>query len=222
MLDWLVVWGVNSTVGFVFKPILEALAKELKDLAKDAAKDWVKDLFKDCLKDRFEKVVQLMSKDPLDIAAGKALKEFLQLVQQELEDADLDEQELQQYIKPLEQFIKNKSVKKTLGSAFQEDCKVIDTKTLAQTWNNLNLLSLPDDFNWEKVAKRYLRKVKAIIRESDDLRKILDSQAWEEIAKNTKEMAGIAPDFDLLTYQETILEKYGNLKLESIDSSGYI
>ena len=33
MFDWLALWGVTQAVGFVFKPILE-------DLAKDAAKDW--------------------------------------------------------------------------------------------------------------------------------------------------------------------------------------
>ncbi len=222
MLDWLVVWGVTSAVRFVFKPILEDLAKELKDLAKDATKDWVKDLFKDCLKDRFEKVVQLMSKEPLDIAAGKALKEFLQMVQDGLEYAGLEEQqELRQYIKPLKQFIKNKSVQEILGSAFQEDCEVLDTRTLAQTWKDLNLPSLPDEFNWEKVGKRYLKNVKEIIRESDDLRKILDSQALEEIAQNTKEMAGIVPDFDLIKYRDGIKERYANLKLESLDTSGY-
>lgn len=42
MLDWLVVWGVTQAAGFVFKPILE-------DLAKDATKDWAKDLLKGCL-----------------------------------------------------------------------------------------------------------------------------------------------------------------------------
>ena len=71
MVDWLAVWGVANAVGFVFKPILE-------DLAKDAAKDYTKDLFKDCLKS----VLRLPKKEPLDIAAGTALTEFLQLVQQ--------------------------------------------------------------------------------------------------------------------------------------------
>jgi len=31
MIEWLEIWGVTSAVGFLFKPILE-------DLAKDAAK----------------------------------------------------------------------------------------------------------------------------------------------------------------------------------------
>ena len=35
MIDWLVIWGVTEGVGFVFKPILE-------DLAKDTAKDYIK------------------------------------------------------------------------------------------------------------------------------------------------------------------------------------
>ncbi len=209
-MDWLVVWGVTQAVELAFKPILEELATE-------ATKDWVKDFFKDCLKN----VIRLPSKGHLDISAGKALKEFLQLVQKELKDADLDEQELHKYIKPLKQFIKNKSVKETLGSAFQEDCKVIDTEILAKTWKNLQLLSLPDEFDWEFVGKQYKREVKKIIRNSDELRKILDSQTLGEIEQHAKEFAGIAPDFDLINYREGIQERYANLKLESLDTSGY-
>ena len=210
MLDWLAVWGVSSAVGLVFKPILE-------DLAKDATKDWAKDL----LKDSFKNVLRLPSKEPVDIAAGKALKEFLQLVQDELEDADLPEAELKQYIKPLKQFIKDKSVKEILGSAFKDDCQVLDAATLAKTWTQLNLRSLPDGFEWERVAKRYVKKVKAIVRESDELRALLDSQKLEGIEQNTKELAGIAPEFDLRRYQEGLQERYGNLNLDSLDTSVY-
>lgn len=93
MVDLLVVWGVMQAVGFVFRPILV-------DLAKDAAKDFAKDFFKDSLKS----VLRLPSQEPLQVAAGKAIKEFLQLVQQELEDADLDAKEIQQqYLKPFQQ-----------------------------------------------------------------------------------------------------------------------
>lgn len=149
MIDWLFVWGVTQAVGFTFKPILE-------ELAKDATKDFTKDLFKDCLKN----VLKLPSKEPLNIAAGKALKEFLQLMQQELEDAELDKQCIKQYINPLRQFIKNKSVAEILGSAFRKDYRVFDTRTLAQTWQVLNLSLLPDKFDWEQVAKRYQKKSK--------------------------------------------------------------
>jgi len=210
MVDWLAVWGVANAVGFVFKPILE-------DIAKDAAKDYTKDFFKDCLKS----FLRLPKKEPLDIAAGKALKEFLQLVQQELEDADLPEGELQLYTKPLKHFINNKAVKEILGSAFNNDCQVLDTGTLAKTWNDLNLRSLPNEFDWEPVAKRYLKKVKAIIRDSDELRSLLDSHNLEAAQESIKEIAGIPTDFDLNRYREGIQEQYGNLKLESLDTSGY-
>ena len=210
MVDLLIAWGVTQAVGFAFKPILE-------DLAKDATKDWAKDIFKDSLKN----VLRLPEKEPLDIAAGEALKEFLQLVQDELEEADLSEEQLKAYTKPLKEFIKDKSVKEILGSAFNDDCQVLDTKTLTKVWYQLNLLSLPNDFDWERVGKRYLKKVRSIVRESDELRSILDSRNLEVIQQNTKELVGIVPEFDLRRYQEGLQERYSNLNLDSLDTSVY-
>ncbi|WP_371819360.1 hypothetical protein [Tolypothrix sp. PCC 7910] len=100
IVDWLVIWGVTQAVGFAFKPILE-------DLAKDAAKDWAKDLLKGIPKQLLEKI----KREDIEIAAGKALKEFFQLMQQELEDADLETDQIKQYTKPLKKFINHKSVK---------------------------------------------------------------------------------------------------------------
>jgi predicted NACHT family NTPase len=201
-------WGVTQAVGFAFRPIME-------DLAKDAAKDWAKDLFKE----RFNKVLHLLDKDPLRIAAGKALKEFLQLVQEELQNAKITQEELQQYIQPLKQFINDKSVKKTLGSAFNEDCQYLDVE-LAQAWNELKLLALPNDFDWLLVGKLYQRKVKAIILESPELRNLFDSQNLQAAQESLQEIAGISPDFDLKKYQEGIQEQYGNLRLDSLDTDG--
>ncbi|MDY7002806.1 MAG: HEAT repeat domain-containing protein [Cyanobacteriota bacterium] len=205
MVEWLAIWGVTQAVGFVFKPILE-------DLAKDAAKDYAKDFFKSSIGN----VIKGLNREPLQKAMGKAIKEFLELIQQELEYADLDETQLKQYIKPLKQFIKNPDVAKTLGSALQNEVKVLDTKTLATIGNEINL-SLPNNFNWGRVGKLYLKKAKAIRIESDELRKILDSENLDKLANQNTE---IKPEFDLEKYQEGIREQYGNLKLESLDTSG--
>ncbi|GET44195.1 putative signal transduction protein containing Nacht domain [Microseira wollei NIES-4236] len=62
--------------------------------------------------------------------------------------------------------------------------------------------------------------MKAIYRESDELRSLLDSQSQEQTARNTKELAGIVADFNLGKYQESIQEKYGKLKLDSLDTTG--
>jgi len=201
--DMLVAWGVTQAVGFAFKPVLE-------ELAKDAVKDYTKDFFKSSL----GKVIRLPEKEPLQKAAGKALKEFLELVQQELEDA---EKEVKEYIKPLKKFVKDKTVAETLGSAFENHRQFIETQTLSKTWQDLNLLSLPDEFSWERVAKRYLKKAKAILREDEELRNILDSENLEIIAGAVE----VQPEFDLRKHQEGIRERYANLNLESLDASGY-
>lgn len=212
MVDWLLLWGATQAIGVLVYPILQ-------DLAKEGAKDFTKDFFKDSLKH-----VVLREKDPRNIAAGKAIKEFLQLVQQELKDADVSEAQLQQYTQPLKEFISDKSVKESLGSAFKDDCQALDPKTLAKTWYQLNLLpSLPEEFDWELVGKLYRKKVKAIIRELPELRTVLDSENLESIQQNTKESAGIVPEFDLRIYQEGLQKRYGNLNLDldGLSTTGY-
>ena len=208
-MEWMVIWGATQAAGFIFKPILE-------DLAKESAKDYAKDFFKDCLK----KVIKLPEKDEQKEAYGKALTQFLQFFQQELDDADYQEIQIKQYLEPLKRFIEKPEVAAILGSAFEVDCVSLDTAFLAKTWQDLNLPFLPDEFSWERVSKRYLKKVKAIIQESDKLRPIFAVQTQSQMAENVQELVGIAPDFDLRRYAEGLKEQYGNLKLESLDTTG--
>ncbi|MEQ8538845.1 MAG: HEAT repeat domain-containing protein [Coleofasciculus sp. D1-CHI-01] len=209
MVDWFVVWGVSSLTGFVFREVLAPLAK-------GTLEDYTKDFLKDCIRD----FSGLFEDDTLNTVVGKALKEFLVLVQQELEDAEVSEVEVEEYSPALTKFIHNSSVKGILGSGFQDECSSLDTQGLGNLWYQLNLRSLPEDFDWEQVGKRYLRKVKALIRESPELRQILDSQKLEAIARYTQESAGIIPEFDLRRYQEGLREAYGNLRLDSLDTTG--
>ncbi|MGL5835519.1 MAG: NACHT domain-containing protein, partial [Waterburya sp.] len=226
MVDLLTAWGVTSAAGFIFKPILQDLYQELKELTKDATEDWVKDFFKERLstgsKAGYGKFLSRIHREPLDIAAGKAIKGFLEIIQDCLDDMDLDEQAIANYTDSIKQLLKDKSVRQVLGDPFQEDVSYLDTKTLQETWESLNLLALPDDFDWDKLARKYLKKVKAIYQESDELKEILQIQLQQQTADSLEQIAGIKTDFNLVKYQETILEKYGNLKLESLDSSGYI
>ena len=175
MTDWLVIWEVTQGVGFLFKPILE-------DLAKDAAKDYIKDFFKTSLGNVIK---DLINKEPLQKAIGKAITEFLELVQQELEYADVDENQLKRYISPFERFLKNESVRQTLGSAF--DSKTIDTKILADVAKEI-IPTLPPNFGWSRVAKIYERKVKAIRMNSEELRKILDSENLDKLVNQNDEI----------------------------------
>ncbi|MEG4068745.1 HEAT repeat domain-containing protein [Microcoleus sp. Pol11C2] len=209
MSEWLVIWGVAQGVGILVKPILE-------DLVKDGAKDFAKDFFKDSLKN-----VLFGEKDPRQVAAGKALKKFLGLVEQQLKFCRLPPEEIKLYIKDGKQFINNKSVKEILGKAFESDRESLDATILEQTWSQLNLTSLPQKFKWQTIADQYLVEVQEILFDSKDLRDILEAQNLDNIQKNTQETAGIIPDFDLRQYQEALCERYSNLNLSSVDPNTY-
>ncbi|WP_366557877.1 HEAT repeat domain-containing protein [Okeania sp. SIO1I7] len=207
MIEWLIAWGGSEAVKFIAQEVIG-------ELGKGAAEDYVKDFLKQGLSDA---IGGITNGKVLQKATAQAIKYFLYLVKQELENAELNEGQLKQYDRPLKQFIKNQLILEVLIRAFDNYIKILDTNKLAITWNEINP-PLPDDFDWELVAKQYQRRVKKIIRESDELRKILDSENLDKLANQNTE---IKPDFDLEKYQEGIREQYGNLKLESLDTSGY-
>jgi predicted NACHT family NTPase len=211
MLDLLAIWGVTQAAGLIFKPILE-------DLARDAAKDWAKDL----LKGIPGKIFQKLQKEDIEIAAGKALKEFLQLVQQQLKvRCKLSETEIKDYTKDLKKFISDKLVIEILGKAFDINCESLDAKKLEESWKRLQLQPLPPKFNWQSITEQYLTQVQELLLDSQELHHILELQKLSSIETNIKQLSGVTPDFNLIKYQEGILERYGNVKLDSLDTSGY-
>ena len=107
MIDWLIVWGVTQAAGSVVGSVMQ-------DLATEGAKDYGKEFFKNSL----GKVLRLPEKDVQKEAYGKALKEFLEIFQQQLEMADIDDDQLQIYKQPLKIFIKDETVKPFLGHGF--------------------------------------------------------------------------------------------------------
>jgi hypothetical protein len=209
MIDWLVMWGATQAAGLIVKPILE-------EFAKDTGKDFAKDFFKDALK----KVIHLPEPNILKEAYGKALKEFLQLMEKELSDAKCREEQIREYIQPLKQFVLREDVAANLGRAFELECKSIDTRILNQAWIEITSPSLPEDFDWELVSKLYVRAIKRIINESEKLRSIHAAQAQIEILSGVKDLVGITPEFNLRKYAEGLVEQYGNVKLDSLDTTG--
>ena len=207
MIEFLMTWGASEAVKFIAQEVIG-------ELAKGASEDYVKDFFKQGISDV---IAGINHGKPLQKATAQAIKYFLDLGNQELKNAGLTGNELKQYSKFFKGFVKNQSVLEVLVSAFDQDLKYLDTHKLATTWNEVNS-TLPDDFNWEFLAEQYRRRVKKIIRESDELQAILNSENINKLAKQNKK---IRPDFDFKKYQEGIREEYGNLKLESLDTSGY-
>jgi hypothetical protein len=208
-IDWLIIWGVTKAAGVVVYPILEGLAQ-------DASKDYDKDFFKDCLKN----VIRLPEPDVLKEAYGKALKNFLELIQDELQGVGYTEAIIKQYVPFLKKFIDREEVAAALGMAFNVECKAINTALLVRVWSELNSPYLPEDMNWDFLSKSYIRSVKKIVQNSDKLRLIFEVQTFDKIADAVQEVAGVAPAFDLEKYAEGLREQYGNLKLESLDTTG--
>ncbi|OUL24980.1 hypothetical protein BV372_28395 [Nostoc sp. T09] len=211
MVEWIIGLVANNAVGFLVKAILN------EDFAKEIAKDYAKDFFKSRLKN----FATIFQQAPIQQAVAKALQEFLQQVEEELKFRKLADDDINKFNQPLKQFIYNQSVKEILGQAFDTNCDELDYQTLESIWQDLNLPNLPAKFNWQLVTDRYLRKCHQIISESEDLRELLNTRNFTAIQKNTQETAGIIANFDLRQYQEAIRERYVNLKLDSLDTSGY-
>ncbi|NET56533.1 MAG: NACHT domain-containing protein, partial [Symploca sp. SIO2E6] len=204
-------WGISLQTALVFKDVLLGLGK-------GALEDYVKDFFKDCLKGGVESAKAGVLKKAL----GEALQQFLQIIEEELEFACglFGNQIRDGYELPVGKFIRNQEVKPLLGQAFAKDCRGIDGKKLGKIWRQEHP-TMPAGFDWERVAQQYLREVKRIVKQSPELRGILELEIQEAIEKNTQATAGIIPDFNLKAYQEGLQERYANLNLDSLDTSVY-
>ncbi|MGJ3246777.1 MAG: NACHT domain-containing protein [Elainellaceae cyanobacterium] len=211
VLDILAIVGLKEAGSFLAKDVL-------MPLLRDSLEDYTKDFFKDCIAD----VVGLASQEPAQKAMAEALKAFITLVEDELLYLEVPGTTIRdRYQRPLQQFIKDPDVTPILGRAFEPDCRAIDDDLLEARWEALDLPQLPEGFDWAQIGKQYVREVKGILRSSEELRELLVLHNQEAMRQGIEELVGIPPDFDLRKYQESLREQYGNLKLESLDTTGY-
>jgi hypothetical protein len=108
-----------------------------------------------------------------------------------------------------------------LLKAFEKDCKAIETTILLTLWQESTLRgkpfpTIPEEFDWQRVGSEYLKKVRRIIRETPELRSLLETELLEDIARNTTQLS---PGFDVASYRKSLQCSYGHLKLYAIDST---
>lgn len=158
----------------------------------------------------------------LQKAVGEALKQFLKLVEDELElNCGLSGAEIRDgYEIRIEKFIKDTEVKPLLCKAFEKDCRAIDADKLRAIWVQQYPPAMPTGFDWQQIAKQYVTEVKRIVKNSPELKALLELEIQEAIETTTREIAGIISEFNLENYQQSLLERYGNLQLDSLDTSG--
>jgi HEAT repeat protein len=225
-----------TTIGVLVGPIVG-------DLVQDALKDYVKDFFKDRVKD-----VETLAQKPFARNAVKeSLTAFARLFLQQLAELGLKEKELKPFVKPLQQFVKEKPVRQSLGTAFDANCQQVDVAALSQCWQTVRcgkkpqwkqagtpqwwkdrfpdafygkvLPSVPAGFDWQQLGEAYRQAVTEIVRNDAELREIFDSQNQERAADALETLAGIPKDFDLEGYRDGLLEQYNHLDFGSLDGN---
>ncbi|NJM97012.1 MAG: NACHT domain-containing protein, partial [Phormidesmis sp. RL_2_1] len=210
MTDLLTLAGITASGKFL-------LTEVLGDLAKEALEDYVKDFLKDSLSETLAMSAPL----PLKKAVAESLKAFLELFQDELEYNGLPGALIHhEYAKPLKRLLKDREIKQFLGRAFEHDVKRLEGDVLQAKWQSMAAPKLPEGFDWAQLAKQYVRQVKGLIRGDDTLRQLLELHYQEQQRETLDEILGVPVSFDLKQYQETLREKFGQIKLESLDTTG--
>ncbi len=207
MPDLLTIWLGAQVVGFVFKPILE-------ELARDVAGDWSKDFCSQAWKSVFK------GKDVWTRAAGKALAQFLIEFRTELISAGVAEDECQDYSDDLQTLVSLPAVRETLGEVVTNPQASLNYPLLSQLWNEHGLRLLPSEFRWRALANRYHSSARTIAREFPEIQRLLDSKNLQRIADTVEQAAPLPAGFDLVRFAEGMREKYRRLRLESMDVTG--
>src|SRR5262249_48182404 len=149
MVDWLLLWGVTQATGALVKPVLEDFAK---DVVKDSAKDYVKSCF--------GSVFKSLQKDAHQRSLGRAIKELLQLVDDELRNTGVPAHQTEAWAKDAKAFVRSSAVQTALRQAFESSASTVDSILLEKGWPSAETARLPEDFDWENIAKTFSRRLK--------------------------------------------------------------
>jgi len=209
MIETLAALGISQAAQLLY-PVLEDIAKDYFD---NAAQNYVSEAFKN--------VYSAINRKSLSKATLQALNVLLDLIENELLDNDVPEERVRSMTDAIKVFLRKQDVQKTLAELFLEPDYQLDPKMFAHSWEQLPYpWSLPEDFSWQRIAKRFARKVRDI-RDSDvELKQTFDNLQQRSNADALKELQGLPPDFDLDLYREALVERFGNLSLDSMDTSG--
>ncbi|MCI5197735.1 MAG: NACHT domain-containing protein, partial [Candidatus Electrothrix sp. AW5] len=205
----LISWGIKGAWS-AFGPVLENLAQ---GVAEDAAKSYVGKCF--------GSVLSPLNKKPLTKAIGLAVKELLKLLEDELLDADLETCELEAMRDSVAGFLEQNAVQQAIGSLFLEPDYHLDPAILAKAWQDTpDAPTLPEDFSWDRISKRFSRKVETIREDSTELRETFARLRSAKNSEALRELSGLPPEFDLDKYAEALVERFASLSLDSLDTDG--
>jgi predicted NACHT family NTPase len=149
-------------------------------------------------------------------AAQQAIALFVEEFHRELEDKVPLTAALLGYDDQIKRLIE--SAAPDISAWMQPETKDVDLAPEERMWNGLGLDPLPEGFDWPLVAQNYARAIRTHIKKDPHLRAVL---AQEEIADNTRRLAGPSPGFDLPGYRDFLRKKCGPLQLAVMHTSTY-
>ncbi|MEO0705838.1 MAG: NACHT domain-containing protein, partial [Cyanobacteria bacterium J06649_5] len=202
--------------------MLSSLGAVLKEtvgpLAKAAAEDWCKDR----LKQGANAVIAQSAPSAMKKAVKQSLKNFIQLFGDELENCGLTRALVKHELaKPVGRLLADEAVITELCRAFETGVKGIDWQLLPAVWSTLSVPdNFPEEFEWEALARNYVRRVKGLVRKDEDLARQLELDQQRAIKESNEALVGVPVQFDLREYQESLKEKFGSLSLDSLDTTG--
>lgn len=177
------------------------------------------------------KLAQLYKRVIPDQKLVKAVEAFVLRFDKELDSAaDVPTLTVPAYRSALEVFLSDPDVLETLETPLDAKSD-LDWDFLSRRWtylksnNGESLISLPADFDWAKLAKRYCEAVRNQALANPELRPVIEANATlraanaaEHTASLLSRMAGPVKTFDLPLYAESIKELYRYLRLGSLDA----
>jgi hypothetical protein len=112
-------------------------------------------------------------------------------------------------------------VQQVIRDLFLEPGFHLDPAVFAKAWAATeDASSLPDDFSWKRISKRFSRKVEAIREDSAELRETFARLRSAKDSEVLRELSGLPPEFDLDKYAEALVERFASLSLDSLDTDG--
>jgi energy-coupling factor transporter ATP-binding protein EcfA2 len=203
-------WGISLAGSLLLKPVLEKLAV---DVVEDTAKSYVGKVFAN--------VFSVIHKSSLRKATGLAIYELLALIENELLDADEEEEFIRGLIPQVQCLLEDQLVCSCFEPLFLDPDYHLDPQVFAKAWQQPEMPTLPEEFSWQRIAKRFSRKVKEIRNSGEhDFKETFDSLLRNRDSDKLQDIAGLPVDFDLDRYREALVERFSRLNFDSLDTSG--
>lgn len=171
-------------------------------------------------------ILRWLKPDAREKAARAAIQSFATEFAKEIEAATPLTAAIPGYSDQLSRLIEHAGP--DIAAWMSPETKSVDLGPIERIWNSIGSDPLPEDFDWDHVAKSFARSIARYAKSDPDLRAALQVSLSEqqaellgEIAKNTALAAPLDPGFDLTGYRTFIQGKCAVLQLSAMHTSTY-